>query len=73
MRFWKTALRIIATLAICTTTTTFAQARESREDPALASAVMNQLIIDQIYLSGNMHAPQAPQLVEIFPLLAASS
>ena len=73
MSFWKMAPRIIATLAICTTATTFVQARESREDPALAHAVMNQSIIDLIYWSGDMRAAQAPQLVEFYPLLGASN
>lgn len=73
MSFLRIAPRFIATLAICITSTTFAQARESREDPALVHAVMNQSIIDLIYQSGNMFADEAPQLVDIYLFLVASN
>lgn len=73
MSFLKIAPRFIATLAICITSTTFAQARESSEDPALVHAVMNQSIIDLIYQSGDMLAGQVPQLADIYLLLVASN
>ena len=73
MKIWKNTLQIVTALTVGVAASSAVQAREFREDPAAASAVLTQEIIDLIYQSSGMPAAQAPRLAELCPILAANS
>lgn len=74
MHFDRTSYLTIATAAILATIAATADAREDREDPALAGSTLDQAVLQLIWdvSSPATRSPIPPSLAEICPKLAVS-